>query len=155
MWPDYIAKPVSGKSYPDPIVIDGDCWRWNWNRSQRCPTYRDHGRPVSARRFVYEAERGPLPGGVKRLIAGCGNTYCVNPEHTQFRETQCPGSYELTYFNPTDRYLTDVLARKIEAGKALTGLERELLDRLRIKIRNSAADSDYIPDLSALELIGV
>ena len=49
MWPDCIPRPANPrKHYSDPVTIEGECWLWNWNKSQKVPILRRNGQSVSA-----------------------------------------------------------------------------------------------------------
>lgn len=62
----------------------GDCWLWTasvnlggyglfWNGE----------RTVSAHRFAYELEHGPIPEGLDLLHTTCDNTRCVRASHME------------------------------------------------------------------------
>ena len=65
------------------IVEEGDCWNWT-GALQGCgcvPTMNYQRKVGSVRRFVLLAQ-GKAPVGKMLATYTCGNTLCVNPEHT-------------------------------------------------------------------------
>jgi hypothetical protein len=69
------------------------CWLWTGaTRSGGYGVFRDGARSVSAHRFVWELQHGPIPieavdgqpaGKTWQVSSRCGNRRCVNPAHLQ------------------------------------------------------------------------
>lgn len=79
MTPEEISKYIRLR-----CVQDGDCLRWytkakTVNR-RRHPMFKVDGKPVLARRALYEAERGVLRPSYS-LVPCCGDECCIEPSH--------------------------------------------------------------------------
>ena len=64
----------------------GNCWDWTGSKGQA--KGRDYGRfsikncPVSAHRWAYESEKGPIPAGLE-IDHLCVRPCCVRPSHLE------------------------------------------------------------------------
>jgi predicted XRE-type DNA-binding protein len=66
------------------VVEEGDCWNWT-GALQGCGTVptMNYKRKVGAvRRFILQEQGVDLDKGKRLATYTCGNTMCVNPEHT-------------------------------------------------------------------------
>lgn len=64
------------------IIEVGDCWEWQGAYSnKRLPVIAINRKPVPIRRALAE-EAGILVKG-RKVMCGCGNWRCVNPEHSK------------------------------------------------------------------------
>ena len=62
------------------VTLDGDCWQWHGCMQGAIPMMKHDGKVANVRRLVL-IERGvPMTGFIATY--NCGNTKCVNPEHT-------------------------------------------------------------------------
>jgi len=60
---------------------DGECWPWlACFQSTGVGTFWDGERMVSAHRYAWISEMGPIPDGVD-VLRSCGNLACCNPGH--------------------------------------------------------------------------
>jgi hypothetical protein len=65
-------------------IVDEKTGCWIWQKTRRGPygrTWRD-GRMVTAHRWYYEREHGPILDGLE-IDHLCGNRLCVNPSHLE------------------------------------------------------------------------
>lgn len=65
------------------VVMVDSCWEWvGALSSDGYGRFHDGLRMVQAHRFMYEARRGPIGGGLS-LDHLCRNRRCVNPDHLE------------------------------------------------------------------------
>jgi len=64
-----------------PIPYECGCWIWEGVTDTRgTPLKRYEGRMTTAARALWQAENGPVPGGMV-LASDCGTRLCVRPSH--------------------------------------------------------------------------
>ena len=64
------------------VIMPSGCWIWNAAVTCGTPVFSVSGDETkSARRYLVEAEHGPVRGYVRPCSV---NKLCVNPEHAQF-----------------------------------------------------------------------
>lgn len=57
------------------------CWRWLGQVSDNgLPRKQHNGKPVSAKRWLWEQLFGKVPSGLE-VFGVCGTIYCINPQH--------------------------------------------------------------------------
>lgn len=63
-----------------PVSDTGGCWVWQAQFRGTVPIKTWFGRPINARRWLWELVIGPVSRS-HRLYAKCGDSRCVNPSH--------------------------------------------------------------------------
>lgn len=75
---------MGAADWPVDVVPPFNCWVWTGKIDRRDgrPLKWLGARPVSAQRYVYEREVGPVPEGLE-IDHTCRNTACVAPHHAE------------------------------------------------------------------------
>lgn len=96
-----------------------DCWAWTgYVNSRGTPVVRTAKTNTTARRVVWERERGPIPDGYE-LVSVCRNQVCVRVSHH------------------------DLQPKGLQGGRRKRKLDRVTASRIRVLVRNGVPEVEF------------